>query len=61
MRDLEKIFSPVIVNGLSNAETGEIASKPPSARRQRDLLKSKIKKLNEGRSIFRSVMRSAAP
>ncbi len=61
MRDLEKIFSPVTVNGLSDAETGEIASEPPSARRQRDLLESKIKKLNEGRSIFRGVMRSAAP
>jgi len=61
VRDLEKIFSPVTVNGLSDAETEEIASEPPSARRQRDLLESKIKKLNEGRSIFRGVMRSAAP
>lgn len=60
MRGLEKIFSPVAVNGLSDTETEAIASEPPSARRQRDLLENKIKKLNDGRGIFRGVMRSAA-
>ncbi|KAL8828421.1 MAG: hypothetical protein Q9191_002602 [Dirinaria sp. TL-2023a] len=61
VRGLEKIFSPVTVNGLSDTETEAIASEPPSARRQRDLLENKIKKLNDGRCIFRGVMRSAAP
>lgn len=61
MRGLEKIFSPVIVNGLSDTETQAIASEPPSGKRQRDLLENKIKKLSDGRSIFRGVMRSAAP
>ena len=59
MRGLEKIFSPITVNGMSDPEAQAIASEPPSARRQRDLLESKIKKLNDGRSIFRGVMGSA--
>jgi hypothetical protein len=58
VRGLEKIFSPITVNGLSDPEAEAIASEPPSARRQRNLLESKIKKLNDGRSIFRGVMRS---
>ena len=58
MRGLEKIFSLIVVNGLSDAETEAIASEPPSARKQRDLLESRMKKLEEGRSILRGVMRS---
>ena len=61
MRGLEKIFSPVTVNGLSDTETEAIASESPSGKRQRDLLNSKIKKLNEGQAKFRGVMRSAGP
>ncbi|KAL9627404.1 MAG: hypothetical protein Q9164_007617, partial [Protoblastenia rupestris] len=60
VRDLEKIFSPIAVNSLSDTEAEAIASEPPSARRQRNLLENQIKKLTDGRSILRSVMRSAA-
>ena len=58
MRGLEKIFSPIVVNDLSDSETEAIASEPPSGRRQRDLLENRIKKLKDGQSILRGVMRS---
>ncbi len=58
MRGLKKIFSLITVNDLSDPEAKAIASEPSSARRQRNLLESKIKKLNDERSIFRGVMRS---
>ena len=61
VRGLEKIFSPITVNGLSDAETEAIASEPPSVRRQRELLENNIKKLNEGRGILRGVGRRAVP
>jgi len=61
VRGLEKIFSPIAVNGLSDTEADAIASEPPSARRQRDLLENRVKKLKDGRSILRGVLRSAAP
>ncbi|KAI9808036.1 MAG: hypothetical protein M1827_007542 [Pycnora praestabilis] len=60
VRGLEKIFSPIAVNGLSDTEAEAIASEPPSGRRQRDLLENRIKKLKEGQGILRGVMRSAA-
>lgn len=59
MRGLEKIFSPIVVNGLSDPETKAIASEPPSTKRQRDLLEHKIEKLKGGHSILQGVMRSA--
>ena len=61
VRDLEKIFSPVAVNALSDSETEAIASEPPSGRRQRALLENRIQKLREGQRILRGVVRSAAP
>lgn len=61
MRGLEKIFSPIVVNGLSDTDTQAIASEPLSEKRQRDLFEDKIRKLKDGRNILRGVMRSAAP
>ena len=61
MRGLEKIFSPIVVNDLFDSEAEAIASKPPSGRRQRDLLKDRIKKLKDGQSILRGVFRTSAP
>ncbi len=61
MRGLEKIFSPVVVNDLSDSDAEAIASEPPSERRQRDLLENRIKKLKDGQSILRGVMRNSAP
>lgn len=59
VRGLEEIFSPVIVNALSDHETEAIASEPASAKRQRGFLEDRIGKLNEGYSILQDVIRSA--
>lgn len=56
MRGLEKIFSPVVVNGLTDAEVESIASEPSSSKRQRSFLDDRIKKLESGQEIFRSVL-----
>ena len=53
MRGLEKIFSPVVVNAMSDTEVEAIASEPLSAKDQRDLLENGIKKLQDGHKIFR--------
>lgn len=60
IRGLEKIFSPVVVNILTDSEVEAIASEPASAKRQRQFLEDRIAKLKEGQSIFRIVMVSAA-
>ena len=56
MRGLEKIFSPVVVNAMSDTEVEAIASEPSSAKRQREFLEDRIKKLQDGHEIFRGVM-----
>ena len=60
IRGLEKIFSPVTVNGLTDTQIEAIASEPANAKRQRQFLEDRIAKLKDGQSIFRSVMGSAA-
>lgn len=60
IRGLEKIFSPVTVNSLTDSEVKAIASEPASANRQRQFLEDRIAKLKDGQSIFRSVMGSAS-
>ncbi|RDW79868.1 hypothetical protein BP6252_04506 [Coleophoma cylindrospora] len=55
VRDLEKIFSPIAVNQLTDAEVEAIASEPDSAKRRREFLQSRIAKLEEGREIFKGV------
>ncbi|KAN0108674.1 dynamin family protein-like protein [Hyaloscypha variabilis] len=59
VRGLEKIFSPVVVNAMSDAEVEAIASEPLSAKRQREFLEERIKKLKDGHEIFRGVMGSS--
>ena len=59
VRGLEEIFSPVVVNALSDSETEAIASEPASAKRQREFLEDRIGKLSEGYKILRDVIRSA--
>lgn len=59
MRGLEKIFSPVAVNGLTDVETESIASEPSSAKRQRDFLNDRIEKLEAGHSVLRGVIKSS--
>ena len=59
IRDLEKIFSPVVISKLTDSQVEGIASEPASAKRQRKFLEDRITKLKDGQSIFRSVMGSA--
>lgn len=58
MRGLEKIFSPVVVNSMSETEVEAIASEPVSAKRHREYLEDRIKKLRNGHEIFRNAMGS---
>jgi hypothetical protein len=51
VRGLEKIFSGVIANAMSDTEVEAIASKPLSAKRQRQFLEDRIKKLQEGKGL----------
>lgn len=60
INDLEAIFSPLTVGGLTDPEVEAIAWEPASAKRQRQFLEDRIAKLKDGQSIFRSVMGSAA-
>ncbi|KAH8156960.1 hypothetical protein CIB48_g11286 [Xylaria polymorpha] len=59
IRGLENIFSPVVVNAMSNVEVEAIASEPLSVRSQRDFLNDRIKKLEDGRETFRAMMGNA--
>jgi hypothetical protein len=58
VRRLEKIFSPVVVNSMPDTEVKAIASEPLPAKRQREFLEDRIKKLEDGHEIFRGVMGS---
>lgn len=60
VRGLETIFSPVAVIKLSDVETEAIASEPVSAKRQREFLEDRIRKLKDGHDIFRGVIKSAS-
>jgi hypothetical protein len=60
VRSPEKIFSLISVNRLSDVEVEAIASEPASAKRQREFLEDRIKKLDNRHTIFRGVIRSGA-
>ena len=60
IRGIEEIFSPVVVNDLLDAEVEQIASEPPAAKRQRQFLEDRIKKLLDGQKIFRGVIGGTA-
>lgn len=55
IRGLENIFSPVVVNDLSNTEIEVIASEPAAAQRQRKFLEDRIRKLKQGHDVLRGV------
>ncbi|QSZ32353.1 hypothetical protein DSL72_001927 [Monilinia vaccinii-corymbosi] len=59
VRGLENIFSPMLVNHLSDAEVEAMASEPASAKRRREFLEDRIAKLKAGYETFRGVMGSA--
>jgi len=58
VRGIERIFSPVVVNGLTDSEAGAIAMEPAAARRQRKFLEERIAKLGDGHAVLKGVMRS---
>ncbi|KAL9126644.1 MAG: hypothetical protein Q9217_004334 [Psora testacea] len=55
VRGLEKIFSPVTVNNLSESESQAIASEPSLAKRHREFLEDRIGKLTDGHQVLRDV------
>lgn len=57
---IEKIFDPVVVNGMKDAEVEAIASEPTPARRQRAFLADRVGKLQEGYEILRDVLGSSS-
>jgi len=54
---IEKIFSPVLINQLSATEVEGFASEPIASKGMRELYKERIKKLKDGQSILRQVIR----
>ncbi|KAF7952298.1 uncharacterized protein EAE97_001795 [Botrytis byssoidea] len=59
VRGLERIFDPVAVNKMSDKDVEAIASEPIQARQERAYLEDQIKKLGEGKRIFRTIMSGA--
>ncbi|KAF7870439.1 hypothetical protein EAF04_004183 [Stromatinia cepivora] len=59
VRGLERIFDPIAVNKMSDKEVEAIASEPAQARQERAYLEDQIKKLGEGKQIFRMIMGGA--
>jgi hypothetical protein len=60
VKGLNKIFSPVVVNGLSNSEAEAVVMEPVSAKSQRDFLEDRIGKLEDGHRILQDVIRTTA-
>jgi hypothetical protein len=56
VRGLEKIFSPVAISKLSDAEAEALASEPASAKRRRKFFEERRDRLVAGREVFRSVV-----
>lgn len=56
VRGLETIFSPLVVNRLSDAEVESLASEPLDAQRERNRLEDKIQKLKDGHEAFKNAM-----
>lgn len=53
---LETIFSPVVVNAMSDTEVEALASEPIAAKRQREFLEDRVRKLLDGHTIFKDAM-----
>lgn len=56
VRDLQNIFSPMVAHNITDANLESLVAEPSATRRQRAFLKDRIKKLEDGEEIFRSVM-----
>lgn len=57
VRDLECIFSPVVVDQLSDEDIKGIATEPTAIKDSRIYLEDRLEKLEKGRKILRLVMR----
>ncbi|KAI9739905.1 MAG: hypothetical protein M1818_004961 [Claussenomyces sp. TS43310] len=60
VKGLELIFSPIVVNAMSDAEVEEVAVEPASAKRQRDFLEDRVARLDMGSKVLREVIRSSS-
>ncbi|KAF2158776.1 hypothetical protein M409DRAFT_71472 [Zasmidium cellare ATCC 36951] len=56
VRKLDKLFTPLDVNGLSDEDVMKVAAEPAATRRQRDFLADRQQKLLSGKNIFRGIM-----
>ena len=60
IRNLEEIFSPLVVGRWAEADLSGIASEPAATMRQREFLEDRISKLTDGHRILRQVMKSTS-
>lgn len=58
LANLNEIFSPMVVLSMPDDKVQIIVSERESTKRQRIFLTDRIKKLEEGQNIFRSVLSS---
>lgn len=56
VEDLNNIFSPMVVLGMTDAKVQSIVSEPESTKRERVFLSDRIKRLEEGQEIFRGIL-----
>lgn len=56
VRDLHSIFSPMVVINMPDAKVEGMVSEPSATKRQRIFLNDRVKKLEEGQEIFRSIL-----
>lgn len=56
--DLNNIFSPMVVAGMTDAKIQRVVSEPESTKRLRTFLSDQIKRLEEGQNIFRGILDS---
>lgn len=59
VRGLENIFSPVVVDTLTEEDVAGLASEPAISKRERNRLSEDLTKLEEGRRVLRRALRVA--
>lgn len=57
---LEDVFSPSLVISLDEQELADLAGEPIATVRQREHLEERKRAIENGRSVFRSVLRHSA-
>ena len=56
VKGLETVFSPLVVNGMTDETVETTAAEPPAIRHKRQVLTDRITKLKNGQDIFKKVM-----